>query len=253
MSAAPNQGDIYLRFNGIDNYVEIPSSDGFSVSTSGELTVSAWLRPDALNFPNWESTGYVHWMGKGEAGQHEWVFRMYNRDNITETPERPNRVSFYVFNPEGGLGVGSYFQDAVTKGRWIHAVGIAGSAQTYIYKDGAYRRCDTYRGPATGGCPSHKQPGSGEPLIINPQAGSAPMRIGTRDFGSFFKGGIRRVRVWSRVLEQAEIQELNAGDAVPPDGLVAEYLFDKNTGEAATDTAGGQDGTIFGAKWAKQS
>ncbi len=46
MSAEPNRGDIYLRFNGIDNYVEIPSSDDFSVSTSGELTVSAWLRPD---------------------------------------------------------------------------------------------------------------------------------------------------------------------------------------------------------------
>ena len=253
MSAAPNRGDIYLRFNGIDNYVEIPSSDDFSISTSGELTVSAWLRPDVLNFPNWESTGYVHWMGKGETSQQEWVFRMYNRDNTTETPERPNRISFYVFNPEGGLGVGSFFQDPIKKGRWIHVVGVAGSAQTHIYRDGVHRRCDTYRGPAAGSCPIHKQSGSDEQLIINPQGGSAPVRIGTRDFSSFFKGGIRKVRVWNRVLQQDEIQELFANDAVPPDGLVAEYRFDQDLADAATDTAGGHDGTIFGAKWAKQS
>src|SRR5262249_25434975 len=144
-------------------------------------------------------------------------------------------------------------QDPVKKGRWIHAVGVAGSAQTHIYKDGVHRRCDTYRGPATRGCPIHGQPDSDDQLIINPQAGSAPLRIGTRDFGSFFKGGIRKVRIWSRVLQQGEIQELFASDAAPQDGLVAEYLFDEDTGNAATDTAGGHTGTIFGAKWAKQS
>ena len=114
MSAAPKRGDIYLRFDGIDDYVEIPSSDDFSVSKTGELTVSAWLKPDVLDFPNSEGTGYVHWMGKGDAGQQEWVLRMYSLDN-TETPPRPNRISFYVFNPQGGLGVGSHFQDPVTK------------------------------------------------------------------------------------------------------------------------------------------
>ena len=72
MSAAPKRGDFYLRFNGINEYVEIPSSDVFSVSTSGELTVSAWLRPDVLNFARSEGSGYVHWMGKGEANRQEW-------------------------------------------------------------------------------------------------------------------------------------------------------------------------------------
>ena len=90
-------------------------------------------------------------------------------------------------------------------------------------------------------------------MIINPQGGSAPVRIGTRDFGSFFKGGIRKVRMWSRVLQQDELQELFASDAVPQDGIVAEYMFDQDSGNTATDTAGGHDGVIFGAKWAKQT
>jgi len=98
--------DYVLVFDGQDDYVEIPDSPDFSVVTTGQLSVSAWIRPDVLTFPVFQSTGYVHWMGKGEAGQHEWVFRMYNEET-TDTPPRPNRISFYVFNPGGGEGIGS--------------------------------------------------------------------------------------------------------------------------------------------------
>jgi len=150
-NAAPRQGDVYLRFNGLGNYVEIPSTVDYSIATTGELAVAAWIRPDTLNFPRWERTGYVHWLGKGEGagdgGQQEWVFRIYNRDDTTENPPRPNRVSFYVFNPDGRLGVGSYFQDALQEGNWMFVVGVADTTRTYIYRDGRYRRCDTYRGP----------------------------------------------------------------------------------------------------------
>jgi hypothetical protein len=40
---------------------------------------------DVLTFPISESTDYVHWMGKGEPGHGEWVFRMYN-ERTTDTP-----------------------------------------------------------------------------------------------------------------------------------------------------------------------
>ena len=94
-SAAPQPGDIYLSFNGIDSYVEVPSIGAYSVATADALTISAWMRPDALNFPQFEGTHYVHWIGKGEGagptGQQEWAFRMYNRDHTQEHPPRPNR------------------------------------------------------------------------------------------------------------------------------------------------------------------
>src|SRR5689334_11711568 len=67
----------YLHFNGVDQYIEVPSAPEFSVSDNG-LTVSVWMMPDALAFPKSEGSGYVHWMGKGERGRQEWVFRMYN-------------------------------------------------------------------------------------------------------------------------------------------------------------------------------
>ncbi len=130
-----------LVFDGEDDYVEIADSPDFSVATTGQLSVAAWMRPDVLTFPSSESTGYVHWMGKGEPGQQEWVFRMYNEETTDATP-RPNRISFYVFNPSGREGIGSYVQERVQAGEWIHIVGIADRGTTSIYKNGAFKRCD---------------------------------------------------------------------------------------------------------------
>jgi hypothetical protein len=72
----------YLHFDGTQSYIEIPDSLEFSLPTTGALTVSAWVRPSALTFPSTEGKGgdlkkaYVHWLGKREAGQQEWVLRI---------------------------------------------------------------------------------------------------------------------------------------------------------------------------------
>jgi hypothetical protein len=250
-NAAPKKGDVYLRLTGSDSYVEIASIVDYSIATTGELSVAAWIRPDTLNFPRWEGTRYVHWLGKGDSGEHEWAFRMYNRDHTAENPPRPNRISFYTFNPGGGLGIGSYFQDALHNKRWIFVVGVADSTRTYMYRDGRYRRCDTYRGPPEGPCPIHYQPPPNDnlQLEIDPTAGSAPLRLGTRDLNSFFEGGLTRVRIWNRALGGDEISALYSTDATPSDGLVAEFLLNADTGTVATDTAQGNDGDINGAAW----
>jgi len=253
-NAAPRKGDVYLKLTGGDSYVEISSIEDYSIATTGELSVAAWIRPDTLDFPRWEGTGYVHWLGKGDSGRHEWTFRMYNRDRTAENPPRPNRISFYVFNPDGGLGVGSYFQDTLHKGSWIFVVGVADGTRTYMYRDGRYRRCDTYRGASAGPCPIHYQPppNADLQLDIDPNAGSAPLRLGTRDLNSFFEGGLSRVRIWRRALSADEVSDLYSTDAVPSDGLVAEFLLNADTGTVATDTVQGNNGNIFGAAWEVQ-
>jgi hypothetical protein len=232
--AIPRYRDSYLRFDGLRSYVEIPSSKVFSLAGGAGLTVSAWIRPATLKFPSTEGSGYVHWMGKGEKGGHEWVFRMYSQGNAES---RQNRISFYVFNREGGEGVGSYFQDAIVAGEWINVVGVADNLHTYIYKNGELRRCDQYRGVAGGPCVGH-------PIQVDPEPGPAPLRIGTRDFKSFFKGEIREVRIWNRALNGSEVFGLYSGKLVPQKGLVADYPLTDGT---ARDTRGGREGIIFGA------
>ncbi len=229
-----NSDNASLHFDGIQSYIEIPDSPDFSLTTTGALTVSAWIRPATLTFPSTEGKGvdlskaYVHWLGKGEAGQQEWVFLMYSLDN---TDGRANRISFYVFNPDGGLGVGSYYQDPnnpIQVGVWIHVVGSADSTKTYIFINGAPIASDAYQG------------------TIQPQRGTAPMRIGTRDFNSFFEGEIREARVWNRTLTNAEVASHYASDSVPQHGLVAEYLL---TQDIAPDTAGNHDSKIIAGTW----
>ena len=225
LSAQVARGQVYLQTDGIDDYVEAPDSDDFSIDTTGGLTIGAWMKPGALYFPTPEGSGYVHWLGKGGPRQHEWTFRMYSRDN---TEDRGNRISFYVFNPDGGLGVGSYFQDPITAGEWIHVVGVADSERAYIYKNGVLRDSDRYAG------------------AITSRNGTAPLRMGTRDLRSYFLGGLAEVRVWNRPLTAEEIADWHAFGIVPRDGLVAEWLLNEEVGTIARDTTGAHDGAISG-------
>lgn len=191
----PN-GDPATRFNGSSQYVEIRDAADLSVPTTGVLTIEAWMRPDVLQFPNQQSSGYVHWMGKGVSGQHEYVSRMYSRQN---QENRPNRISGYSFNLSGGLGAGSYFQDPVTVGQWIHYTLIINTKNrssayptgyTKIYKNGVLRDQDSLQG-----------------YNITPGNGTAPLRIGTRDFASYFQGAVGKVAIYNYELTAATLSE----------------------------------------------
>jgi hypothetical protein len=220
-------------FDGETGYVEIPDADVFSEPTTGELSVEAWIRPDSLDMPNRESSGYVHWMGKGVSGEHEWVSRMYQQGN---SEDRENRISFYSFNLSGGLGAGSYFQDDVTVGEWIHYVGTFDDVRTTIYKNGVERDSDLLSG-----------------YDIVPENGSAPVRIGTRDRNSFFQGAIARVAFYDTLLDESQIAGHFAAAGADYDAailaepsLVAYYRLDETSGTVARDAKGSHHGAYQG-------
>ncbi len=220
-------------FDGESGYVEIPDADIFSEPTTGELSVEAWIRPDSLDMPNRESSGYVHWMGKGVSGEHEWVSRMYQQGN---SEDRENRISFYSFNLSGGLGAGSYFQDDVTVGEWIHYVGTFDDIRTTIYKNGVERDSDLLSG-----------------YDITPENGDAPVRIGTRDRNSYFQGAIARVAFYSTLLSESRAAAHLAAAGANYDAailaepsLVAYYRLDETSGTVARDSKGSHDGAYQG-------
>ena len=231
-TAAP--GDRAPVFDGTSGYVEIPDDDAFSQPTYGELTVEAWLRPDSLSMTEREGSGYVHWMGKGEPGDHEWVARMYQEGN---SEGRANRISFYSFNLTGGLGAGSYFQDDIVVGEWIHYAGAFDDARTYIFRDGVERDSDLLSG-----------------YDIVPMNGSAPVRIGTRDRNSFFEGSIARVAIYGARLTEEQIaahvaaRDDGAYDVVvlAEPSLIAYWPLDETGGTVARDVVGGRDGAYIG-------
>jgi hypothetical protein len=150
------------------------------------------MRPGTLKFPNTEGSGYVHWMGKGVKNQHEWTFRMYSSNN---TEGRDNRTSFYLFNLMGGLGAGSYVQEPVIPGTWYHYVAMVdiSTDKIKLYKNGVLRDEDAF---------------IKSKYHINPRNGTAPLRIGTRDFASYFKGAIDNINIYNRILSDSEILQL---------------------------------------------
>ncbi|MFD5632882.1 LamG domain-containing protein [Streptomyces sp. NPDC127077] len=186
VTSMPN-GDRASLFDGTSQYVEIPDDDRLSVTTTGELTVEAWIRPDTLTFARTAGTGYVNWLGKvsSSEAQAEWLARMYSRDN---TEARANRISGYVFNRGGGLGAGSYFEDRVAPGRWIHYALVINTREksaayptgyVKVYKNGVLRDQDAL-----------------DEYDITPSNTDAPMRIGTAGTKSYFKGAIGKVAVY---------------------------------------------------------
>lgn len=192
--------DSAVKFDGGQGFIEIPDHPALSQPTSGQgFTVEAWMRPDVLEFTDGEtSEGYVHWLGKGEAGRMEWALRFYPKKS-----SRPNRISAYIFNPGPGLGSGAYVEEHLKPGKWVHIVATFDpgdktnpKAGVSIYKDGKLALS-----PA-------KSPGAlYKAYDVMPMHGSVPMRIGTRDKKSFFTGAIDEVAIYPRVLTAREIAE----------------------------------------------
>jgi hypothetical protein len=229
----------YLVYDGTTSYAEIPSAPQLSVGANG-LTVAVWMRPDVLSFPKTSGSSpieqYVHWLGKGQVsgagGDQEWTFRMYSQ---VPGDDRGNRISFYVFNPDGQKGCGSYFQDTITPGQWIFVVGVVNtdSETTEIYKNGVFRHSDPYVGGT---------------VTITPTPGSAPMRFGSKDFTNYFEGAIGPVRLWDRALSASEIAALYSSNTVPSD-VVASYALTEGQGTTIVDSVAANNGTLFNTTW----
>ena len=188
----PN-GDLATVFDGYSQYLEVRSAREFSVPRRGALTIEAWMRPDTLEFSTQESSGYVHWAGKGEPGQHEYVLRMYSKTN---SAGRPNRISGYAYNPAGNEGSGSYFQDRVRRGEWIHVAVIidtrpkpgASTGIVSIFKNGVLRKTTPL-----------------SQFDVHPEPGDAPVRVATRDFHSFFKGAVGKFALYAHAVSESRL------------------------------------------------
>jgi len=190
------------------SYVEIPDHKVFSMSHKG-LTVEAWLRLPDLDFPG--QTGaiddpYVHWLGKGEKDKFEWGFRIYSKHKKNgQLSGRPNRISAYIWNPKSlgpgrsNEGAGAYFEDELKLNEWIHVVAVydppGPGAGVRIYRDGELRKGPPDKGTLY------------STFEIKPEHGAAPLRLGTRDCGSFLIGGLSDVAIYPRMLSAAEIKE----------------------------------------------
>jgi hypothetical protein len=223
ISSFPN-GDSATVLDGATQYLEVADSGELSVNNTGTLSIEAWLRPDALEFSHVEGSGYVHWLGKNTSGESEYSARMYS---LTNSENRPSRISGYAFNLSGGLGAGSYIQDVVNTGEWIHyvlVINTINTSSTYptgytkLYKNGVQRDQDSL-----------------SDYGIVPAHGTAPFRIGTASLDSFFQGAVAKVAVYSYELSPFTVRD-HYQLIVPPIAGSSAYI--KNIGVVSSKSNG---------------
>jgi hypothetical protein len=206
----PN-GDVAADFNGVDQYLTVPSSPAFSIPTTGNLTWEAWIRPDVLQFPNDDGVdGYVDLMGKCEsyAPTCEWEARMYG---VTTSESRPSRLSAYVFNPSAGLGSAADWQPepgVIAAGTWYHVVG----EYTTLTAPADCPNAATYPGSIdiwVNGVKwdhaSHGDTGCMSQYQVIPQALDSALAIGTMASDTWFAGAIGKVAIYDVLLTDDQI------------------------------------------------
>jgi hypothetical protein len=206
----PN-GDLAADFDGVEQYLTVPSAAAFSIPTTHELTWEAWIRPDVLQFPH-DTAGYVDWLGKCEeyAPTCEWEARMYS---MTNSENRCNRLSAYAFNPDGDLGSGAFWQPtdcgaSIVAGSFYHVVG----EYTTLTQPSDCSDTSTYPGSIdiwVNGVrwqqASHGQTGCMSQYQIVPVANDSPVNVGTMAHDAWFAGAVGKLAMYGKLLSDDAI------------------------------------------------
>jgi len=169
--------DDALRFDGVDDYVEVPHDPSLTVDT--EVTVMAWINTERHN----------------SAGG-DWQAILAKSNN-------PRSYSFYTYTNgtlhfsvgASGAYIGSNSAGQVPLNEWVHvcAMVIDSHHQYYINGEDA----------GTGGTGT----------VLPGTADTAAVRIGlSQEGGNNFLGMIDDVRIYNKALTQDEIQLIMRGD-----------------------------------------
>lgn len=206
-----------LRFDGVDDYVEVEHADALAISTDG-LTVEAWVYFDVLK------GNCMTVVRKGTSSSSSFEYWLHKN-----------------WAPEDSLYWGSWPAwtvvdfDALSAEVWHHYAGVydpdLGEARVYL--DGQER--------------------STAELSSEIVAGKEVIRIGIDwDLGCAMDGVIDEVRISRGVRYTGDFTPLTVF-AVDSDTL-ALYHLDAYTGESAFDHSGnGHHGDIVGAQWTTES
>lgn len=191
-----------------ESSLTITDHPDFSITTTGYLSISLWIRPDGssldangeLLFADTQGSGYVHYLGKGTTsgpnGNREYSLRIYSADN---SEGRHNRMSAYAFPYFGGLGPGSYWQAPFVSGTWMHYVVMYSKPdkRVWLYRNGTLVDSDSWDA-------SSSHPIDDSELLDK----TAPVRIGTQDGGSHFVGAMDDIYFFNTLLSASDISAL---------------------------------------------
>jgi len=205
-----------LRFDGLDDYVEIPSYTGIAGPNS--RTCSAWVKTIS------SQQGLILSWGSSADGQ-KWMFRIESDGTL-------------------GVGVwGGYIKTSqtVNDGQWHHVAAVfsdGGSldiSEIQLYIDGVLETSPYVSNSR------QIQTSALESVLIG-----ARLDTDGVSYVQFFQGLIDDVRIYERALSDVEISSINSIE----NDLVAHWKMDEGSGNTVQDSVSSYTGTIYGiAEW----
>jgi len=234
-SAGSNDGVVYgatwvdgvvegaLDFDGVDDYVAAPDDDALTGMSA--LTVSTWVRINTISWA--DRAGLVckfYWDGDRayvlELGRNSEADRSTVCWNVAPATDVPTAL----------LVCGTTELQA---GQWYHIAATFEADHQEIYVNGV-EEADVVDGSIADGIPNNDQ----------------PLYIGYHtDEDSYFDGLMDDVRILDVALSAGEVLELYGEGPVEPVGLVSHWRFDEGEGSIAYDSAGTNDGDVYGVQW----
>jgi hypothetical protein len=202
-------GRVGLSFDGVDDYVKVPSSASLNITNA--ITIEAWINPTEIS--NNKSL-----FGKENYG-FGWDILLASNNSLN-------------FRSSGLTPIDNYMNPALDLTKWNHFVltydSSGGANNLKVYHNGIQTSVLT----VTGTFPNN--------LGINLLIGKA----NTMD-GVPFKGVIDDVRIYNRTLSAAEVTEHYNGTYTNETGLVGNWqINDGGTSQTVTDSSGsGNNGT----------
>ena len=165
-----------IDYPGTDDYVATVDCNAFSANTTGQLTVTAWCKPDVTNARQCP-------IGKGTGSNYEWELRL-NNDGYWQV---------YFFTAGGGVFLSTNSGGTYTTDLQFFTFTVDIDAP----------RLTAYRN-AIAETPDTSSSGS----YTN---GTAAVTIGARsDLANDFNGTIGECRIYNRALSDAEVYSLYA-------------------------------------------
>jgi len=202
-----------LNFDGVDDYVTIPSFDN-----SANLTVEMWVGFNSLN-DNWL-------ISKRDVNTHEqWQIIHYN-----------GALGAYIFAGTSNSVIGEVLYSSISAGQKYHIAfttnGVSGGFVN-LYVDGAEV------GTASLSSDMHL-------YTLDTIIGARPWSLSKGNHDGF----IDDIRIWDTVRTQQEIQNnMHKKLTGSETGLIAYYKMNEGNGTTIIDSAGTNNGTIYGATW----